>query len=214
MISFSRLLQPLKSKIFLMIARSILEEVDNTGKTMRIKAECLKNESLSDIERMEEYGFTSYPPLDDKTENIILFPNGNRDFGLSIVSHNPDARPTSLVEGESMVYGKDSGSTFTNYIKISPTNDTITIETKDSIKIELTTDGTKQVNIDGADKINLLGATEAFLNGTTFDSWLTSFTTWASTHTHPTAPVGPVSPPTTPPPSGPTGHLSTKIKGE
>lgn len=73
-------------------------------------------------------------------------------------------------------------------------------------------------NVTGPIKINLLNAAEAFINGTTFNTWITgTLKTLYDAHTHvynpgPGAPIA-SSPPATPL-TAPSGHLSTKIFGE
>lgn len=174
-----RLLQPIKNKILLLIGRAILTAMDNTKKTQKIQIKCLKGETLSDIERLEDFGFTSNPPVDGNTECLVLFLNGNRDFGIAIKAHNRELRPKTLAPGESAMYNSAGDL----------------------------------VHLTAAGLFKMLGATEAFLKGTTFDAWLSSFTTWAGSHTH--TETGAVTlPPLVPPPVGPTGHLSVKIKGE
>lgn len=73
------------------------------------------------------------------------------------------------------------------------------------------------IELDGT-LFKMFGGTEAFLNGTTFDSWLTNtLLNIFNSHTHqytpgtgtPTQTGSP-----TPPLTGPSGHLSTKITGE
>ena len=183
-----RLLYPIRSKILLMIGRAVLQEVYNTDGTMKIKVKGLKGETNNNIDRLEDYGFTHYPPIDDVTENLVLYIGGDRNLGIAIKAHNKNYRPKDLKEGEVCVYDKNN------------------------VRIWIKTD--KSINFKNATAINMLGATEQFVNGTTFDAWLTSLKTWLQTHIHPT-PAGPTTLPITPAfPSGPTGHLSTKIKGE
>ena len=100
----NRLLLPIRKKIFLLIGRAILTAVDNSGKTMRIQVTGLNGETISDIEKIDNYGFSSSPPVDGKTEVLIAFVNGNRDQGLAIHAHHRDSKPTDLNEGEVRIY--------------------------------------------------------------------------------------------------------------
>ena len=162
--------------------------IDNSGETQRMQMTALKGETLDGVERFQEYGFEGYPKVDGKTENIVLFFNGNRDYGVVIKSFNKSFRPKDLVEGEVCMYDWQGHR--------------ITIKKDGTIKSE-------------GNFFHMLGATQSFLNGDIFDTWLTSLKTWLITHIHPT-PAGPSSPPSPVPafPPGPTGHLSTKIKGQ
>jgi phage baseplate assembly protein V len=99
---FSKFIDPIKRKVYLMIGRAILTAVKNTGKTQMIQVTGLKDETISDIERMQEYGFETYPKTD--SEATINFINGNRDQGLIICVSDRRYRPTDLSEGEVRVY--------------------------------------------------------------------------------------------------------------
>lgn len=98
-----RILDPIKKKIFLLIGRAILTAVNNSGKTMLIQIEGLSDEVISDVERMEEYGFASYPVV-GTSECVIGFINGNRDHGLVLCIHDREYRPTNLSEGDTRQY--------------------------------------------------------------------------------------------------------------
>jgi phage gp45-like len=77
--TFNKLIQPLKRKVFLLIGRAILTAVNNSEKFMKVQVTALKDETITDIERVQEYGFETYPKKD--AEAFIVFPNGNRDQG-------------------------------------------------------------------------------------------------------------------------------------
>jgi len=98
----SRFLDPLKRKIFLLVGRAIVTAVNNSGKTQLVQVTALKDETISDIERMEEYGFATYPKTG--SEALINFINGNRDHGLVVCIHDRNYRPTDLTEGDVRVY--------------------------------------------------------------------------------------------------------------
>lgn len=200
---FNKLILPIKRKIFLLIGRGVLSMINNSESTQKIQITGLDGETITDIERFQEYGFESYPKAN--AEALTLFINGNRDHGIAICIHDRTYRPTDLVEGDVRVYNW-SGN------KITLTNNGIEIEDKNSNKIEMISG---EINITGT-KINLLGATEAFINGDTFDTWITgTLKTIFDAHVHAGVTAGGASSgvPVTPL-VAPTGHLSTKIKGE
>ena len=99
-----RALLKIKNRIFLLIGRAILTAIDNSGETQRMQMTALKGETLDGVERFQEYGFEGYPKVDGKTENIVLFFNGNRDYGVVIKSFNKSFRPKDLIEGEVCMY--------------------------------------------------------------------------------------------------------------
>ena len=100
-----RLLAPIKNKIFLLIGRAILKAINNSEGTQKIQVVGLSGETITDIERMQEYGFESYPVAE--SEAVVLYINGNRDQGLAICVHDRSNRPDDLAEGESQMYSKN-----------------------------------------------------------------------------------------------------------
>lgn len=218
--NFTRLLQPIKKKIFLLLGRAILTAVNNAESTQKIQCTVLADETITDIERFQEYGFESYP-VPGTSEALIAFINGNRDLGIAICVHDRGNRPTDLTAGDVRMYDVNGNkithtSTGTeiedkNGNKITLDSSGIVIEDSNSNKIEMISGN---MNITGS-KITLLGGTEAFVNGTTLDTWLTTtLLTVFNTHIHidsvTAAPTLIPAPLLTPP----VGHLSTDIKGK
>lgn len=97
-----RLLDSIKRKIFLLIGRGVVKTVTPTTGTQGVQVVALDNETISDIERLEEYGFTSVPLAE--SEAVIGFPNGNRDQGIVLCIGDRRYRPTNLASGEVSVY--------------------------------------------------------------------------------------------------------------
>jgi len=103
-----RLLDPLKRKIFRVIGRAIITSINNAEGTQKAQLTVLANEVLGKVERIQEYGFDTYPKTD--AEAVVLFINGNRDHGLIIVAGDRRYRIQDLVEGEVSLYThEDSG---------------------------------------------------------------------------------------------------------
>jgi len=97
-----RLLAPLKRKIFLLLGRAILTAIKNTEGTMMIQVTGLKGETITDVEKLSEYGFESRPRVG--AESLVLFLNGNRDQGVALNVHDRRYRPTDLADGDSRLY--------------------------------------------------------------------------------------------------------------
>jgi phage baseplate assembly protein V len=187
-----KFLQPLKRKIFLMIGRAILTAVKNSEKTMKIQVTGLKDETITDVERPQNYGFESYPDPDGDTESVIAFINGNRDQGIALVVADRDERPTDLSVGEVRLYSKNGNK--------------ITMESNGDISIEATSG---KVIIDADDNVTIDTGNEIVLNSgtdyavayddlkTAFDQLKSDFNNFVALtynlHNHATAPNGPVS---------------------
>ncbi len=99
---FKRLIRPITNKIFLLLGRAVLMAINNSEDTQKIQVIALADETISDIERFQEYGFETYPI--PGAEAFIGFLNGNRDHGIILCVHDGRYRPKDLSEGESVVY--------------------------------------------------------------------------------------------------------------
>lgn len=99
---FKRLIRPITNKIFLLLARAVLELVDNDESTQKIQVTALADETITGMERFQEYGFETYPKTG--AEVFVAFLNGNRDHGIAICTHDSRYRPTDLDEGDVCIY--------------------------------------------------------------------------------------------------------------
>jgi len=99
---FKRLIRPITNKIFLLLGRAVLKAIDNSGNAQKIQVLGLDTETISEIERFQEYGFEGYPW--EEAEGFIGFLNGNRDAGITICVHDERYRPQDLVQGEVCIY--------------------------------------------------------------------------------------------------------------
>lgn len=97
-----RALLPLQTKIQMMIGRCILSAVDNSEGYQNLTVTGYSGEVISEINRAEEYGFTTYPFKD--AEAVALFVQGNRDQGVVIKVADREYRPLDLQEGEVCIY--------------------------------------------------------------------------------------------------------------
>lgn len=106
---FRRLIRPITNKVFLLLGRAVLKAIDNSEETQKIQVIALSEETISDIERFQEYGFETYPW--EEAEVFIGFLNGNRDHGIALCVHDGRYRPTDLVQGEIAIYTDEDAST-------------------------------------------------------------------------------------------------------
>ncbi len=101
----NRLLGRIRSKLALMVGRAVLAAINNSGKTQKIQVVGLYDETISGVERFQEYGLETYPYKD--AEALMVFVNGNRDQGIAACVHDRRYRPKDLAEGEVVLYTKD-----------------------------------------------------------------------------------------------------------
>ena len=95
---FKRLIRPIANRIFLSLGRGIVRAINNTEGTQKLQISVLAGETITDIERFQEYGFETYPFTN--SENIAAFLNGNRDHGIVLCVHDRRYRPKNLTQGE------------------------------------------------------------------------------------------------------------------
>ena len=97
-----KIIEKIKKKLFLIIGRGILILVESVSdKTMKIQITGLSGETISGVERLQDYGVESYP---DKGEVVILAPGGNRDQAIVICVHDREGRPKNLAEKDVRIY--------------------------------------------------------------------------------------------------------------
>lgn len=130
----NKLLAGVRRKIFLLIGRAILTAVDASKKTTTIQVTGLSGETITGVEKIDEYGFASNPPVDDSSEVVIAFINGNRDQGLALKVHHRDSKPIDLSSGEVRVYDNNDN-------KITLTAEGIEIVDKNGNEILYTSTG-------------------------------------------------------------------------
>lgn len=101
---FMKLTQSIKNRMFMMLARGIVKAVRNTEGTQKLQIVALADETIDNIERLQEYGLETYPDAD--AEAFAAFVGGNREIGVVLVTHDRRYRPKTLASGEVMVYTK------------------------------------------------------------------------------------------------------------
>jgi phage baseplate assembly protein V len=104
---FERMTNKIKTKIFSIFGRGIVKLIKASQGTQTVQVVGLNGENITDVERMEEYGFTSFPEED--SEAVMAFLNGNRDEGVVLCINDRRYRPKDLSKGDVVVYSK-SGS--------------------------------------------------------------------------------------------------------
>ncbi len=105
---FRRLIDPIKNRVFNMLARSVVNAIDDTTKTQIIKAIILKDDPQDGIEHIQEYGFTSVAL--PGAEALLAFISGNRDHGIAITVGDKRFRLKGLKSGEVALYTDEGDS--------------------------------------------------------------------------------------------------------
>lgn len=85
-----------------MVARGVLERVNEGKKTCRVQVTILGDETEDDVEVIGQYGFHISPPAG--SEAVALAVGGARSHTVVVATGNPDARPKGAAENTGGVY--------------------------------------------------------------------------------------------------------------
>lgn len=99
-----RLIQDLSKRVKSTVARAVLEELSDAQGVQLGKFSFLAGEVRNNVERLENYGFSSVPPED--SEAIVIFPNGDRSRGYVVACDSRADRPKDKKKGETYIWTK------------------------------------------------------------------------------------------------------------
>jgi phage baseplate assembly protein V len=105
-----------------MIARGVLEATDDSAGVQVLSLSILDGERKDNVERVQNYGFTSHPS--GEAEAIVIFPGGDRSAGVVVALDERATRMTGLSPGEVAIYTNEGDS-----IVLGVTNE-ITVTTR------------------------------------------------------------------------------------
>lgn len=97
-----KMLAPLKRRVDLMLSRAIITLVNDDPKLQGLQITLLAGEVADDIERFQEYGFSSVP--EKGAEAIALAVGGNRNHLVVVATDDRRYRPTGLQAGDVVNY--------------------------------------------------------------------------------------------------------------
>ena len=97
-----RFIAPLARRVDNMVARAVVRVMSDETKLQSMQAEILKGEVRDNIERFQEYGFTSVPQ--DGAEAVVVFAGGDRSHGLIIAVDDRRYRMKKMAKGEVAIY--------------------------------------------------------------------------------------------------------------
>lgn len=141
-------LAPVMKRVKLTVGKCVIDSITDTTGLQTHKIVLLADEVLDEIERIQEYGFTSVPL--PGCEGVAVFVGGNRGNGSIIATDDRRYRPTSLEPGDVAIYSKTG-----NMVKVLADGSIVI----DSEKIELGQ-----------------GALEKMLKGETFQTFFNNHT--------------------------------------
>jgi phage gp45-like len=93
---------PLSRRVSMMASRAVVRLVSDELSRQQMQVEILKGELRDNVERMQNYGFTSVPQ--SGADAAVVFLGGNRSQGIIIAVDDRRYRLTGLEAGEVAVY--------------------------------------------------------------------------------------------------------------
>ncbi len=99
--TMNRLLAPLARRVRLMVGRGVLALVNDGLKMQGVQVQLLAGE-VRDLERFQDYGFTSVPH--GGAEVAAMFIDGDRNHGIAIRIDDRRYRVKGLQAGEVAIY--------------------------------------------------------------------------------------------------------------
>ena len=117
--TIKKIVAPIHRRVMLMICRGVVTMLNDTKNMQRMQVSLLDGE-VSTLERYQDYGFTSNPPVG--SEVVAVFVGGNRDNGIIIKCDNREHR-LKLAHSEDVgIYDTEGDS-----IILEPSSGKITI---------------------------------------------------------------------------------------
>lgn len=108
----NRILEPIRTRIRSIVNRAIASLIDDTTAMQIVQLRLMKDETKSNVERVQNYGFSSVPL--EGSETVVLFVNGNKDHGLVIAIDDSRYRVKNGAPGQVTVYDNDG-----NFVKLT-----------------------------------------------------------------------------------------------
>jgi phage gp45-like len=96
-----RWVAPLRRKVEGMVGKAVLQAVNDAPDLQVVKLS-LFSETHADVERVQNFGFTSRPPVGSQA--VVLFVGGRRDNPVVVACDDGRVR-VKLQEGEAAMYG-------------------------------------------------------------------------------------------------------------
>jgi phage baseplate assembly protein V len=146
--------QELSRRVAMGSTRGRMAIVDDGKKLQQVQVELYADEVKDNVERFQQYGFTSVPLAG--AEAIGVFLGGGRDHGIVIAIDDRRYRLTKLKNGDVALYTDEGTSiVLTRQRTVIVTSDTVSIKTKtftvDCETLDLTASNSITVNSPSVD---------------------------------------------------------------
>lgn len=153
----ARLVRPLQVRIANTITRGVVKTVDDSKKAQILQVDLLDSEPRDDVERLQNYGFTSHP--EDGAEVVAACVGGRRDHAVVIAVDDRRYRIGNLEKGEVLVYSKTGSKVLLKAngdIEVTPSSGKTELISDLHVTGALTVDGTSALK--GATTVGTVSA--------------------------------------------------------
>ena len=100
--AIERVISPVKRRLNNIVSRAVVGLVDDNKKMQEIQVAVLAAEIQDEVERMQDYGFSSVPL--PGAEALMVYVGGIRDHGVAVKVDDRNFRPTGGTPGSSCIY--------------------------------------------------------------------------------------------------------------
>lgn len=97
-----KMIEPLRRRLSNVIARAVISLVNDSLKLQSLQLRVLADETIDNVERFQEYGFTSVPFAG--AECIVLSVGGHRSHSVVVATDDRRYRLFGLAEGEMAIH--------------------------------------------------------------------------------------------------------------
>lgn len=106
--NFGRTLNQIGRRLRLIVDRAVVRIVTDSLGRQNLQIQSLADATNDDVERFQNYGFTSVPPVG--SEAIVLAVGGRRESLVAIAVEDKRCRPKGLASGDVCIYHQDGQS--------------------------------------------------------------------------------------------------------
>jgi phage baseplate assembly protein V len=153
--ALSRLLDPIRRRIALMIRRCVIDLVNDQNPVQTVQLKMFRDEIRQGVERPQQYGFSSVPL--PGCQAVAMAVDGECGHELVLSADDRRYRPRNLAPGDVMLYTKNNPDA-AHHIHFDAATRTVTIRAR-AIRIE----ADEGIDIKAGANVNITG-TEIHLN--------------------------------------------------
>jgi phage baseplate assembly protein V len=97
-----KVVEPIQRRVRLMVGRAVIALVNDAARVQSVQVTLLEGETRDEVERFQEYGFSSVPL--PGAEAVMVCVSGNRDHGIVVAVEDRRYRLKDLGPGDAALY--------------------------------------------------------------------------------------------------------------